>query len=134
MRAAPALFLALLIGIGARHALGADWLAPAGAARAVDGDTFDLSAELCPGSAPIHFRRPDIAYCRIRLRGVDTPERGAAGFAEAGAELQRRLDSGAATIERRAIDAYRRVVAVVTIGGVDIGQDMKRQGWGKKRR
>ena len=52
--------------------------------RVVDGDTIDVDLDL-----GFHLR----ARHRLRLLGVDTPERGEPGFAEATATVRQRLEA-----------------------------------------
>jgi endonuclease YncB( thermonuclease family) len=103
---------------------------PAGRGKALDGDTIALAggtAYRADGSDPCP------KGCRVRLRGIDAPEKGEPGAEAARAELQRRLDAGTAEVEAKARDKYERIVAIVRIGGVDIGAEMKRAGFGKPR-
>lgn len=88
------------------------------AIRWTDGDT--LTAR-CEGlSQPV----------RVRLRGVDTPERGEARYREAGAELRRRTE-GQELVLLPHHRSHDRVVADVLAGRVNVGQAMDREGWSK---
>jgi endonuclease YncB( thermonuclease family) len=81
-----------------------------------------------------------IAGTHIRLEGIDAPESDQTcadstgktwdcGKA-AGAELRARIAGRALTCQRRALDRYRRVLAVCTLpDGTDINAWMVRQGW-----
>jgi endonuclease YncB( thermonuclease family) len=66
----------------------------------------------------------------VRLRGVDTAERGQAGWQEARAELRRRTaDRALAVLPRHR--SHRRVVADVLAGGANVGAAMDAAGWSK---
>lgn len=67
---------------------------------------------------------------RVRLRGLDTPERGEAGWREARAELARRVLGEVVTL----IPHHRnrgRLVADVLLHGENIGEAMHAAGWSK---
>jgi endonuclease YncB( thermonuclease family) len=126
--------IALVIGDGPVHRLAAQlavlaphaasaWTEPpatlapvpfaCAAPRAVDGDTLACS----DGT-------------RVRLRGVDTPERGEPGWGAARDELQQRVMAGTVVI----IPHHRnrgRVVGTVLVGGRDVGRAMDASGWSK---
>jgi endonuclease YncB( thermonuclease family) len=81
----------------------------------VDGDTLDVAG-----------------VGRIRVIGIDTPERGECGFESAtlamGALVDRRVVSlvpGA----RDDADQYGRLLRYVDVDGVDAGLELIRQGW-----
>jgi endonuclease YncB( thermonuclease family) len=83
------------------------------APRAIDGDTL-----ACWGGP------------RVRLRGVDTPERHEPGWGAARDELQRRVTPGPVTV----VPHHRnrgRVVGDVWVGGRNVGRSMDRAGWSK---
>lgn len=84
----------------------------------LDGDT--LMAE-CDGQA---------APVSIRLRGVDTDERGTGRWWLAREELRRRTAGQALAVLPRH-HSHRRVVADVLAGGVDVGAAMDAAGWSK---
>lgn len=69
---------------------------------------------------------------RIRLRGVDTPERGEAGWEEARTEL-RRLTEGMTLTVRPRHNSWNRVVADVLVGKQNIGRRMDAAGWSKSQ-
>ena len=87
-----------------------------GGVRIIDGDTFDL------------------AGTRIRLWGVDAPERrqrceaGAPG-PQATAALAQIIGGHEVSCTARDTDRYGRTVAVCRAGGRDLGADMVSQGW-----
>ncbi len=81
--------------------------------RVIDGDTLQ-----CAGGP------------RVRLRGVDTAERGERGYREARDELARRVLGCTVTLipHHRSHD---RIVADVLLNGRNVGRDMDGQGWSK---
>lgn len=92
---------------------------PAGAGdpiRVVDGDTFRIGDE------------------RIRLIGIDTAEldcrcaRECTLARKAQARLRELLASGYVTIERKGRDRYRRTLAIVRVGGRDVGTMLTEEG------
>jgi endonuclease YncB( thermonuclease family) len=87
---------------------------PLSACRAVDGDTLH-----CAG-------------VRVRLRGVDTPERDEPRYREAGRALQAMVEAcrpGLMLIpHHRSRD---RIVGDVLCGGTNLGQAMDEAGWSK---
>lgn len=88
------------------------------AIRWTDGDT--LTAR-CDGiNDPV----------RIRVRGVDTVERGDPQWSEARQELRRRTNGAPLTIEPHHL-SHDRVVADVLVGGANVGQAMDVDGWSK---
>lgn len=89
----------------------------------VDGDTLDV--RLASGKRE-----------RVRLIGIDTPERGACYFAQAGSRarflaLDRRVTlRGDPTQDTR--DRYGRLLAYVDVsGGADLGATLIREGYGQ---
>lgn len=99
------------------YGAGAAWTC--NAVRWADGDT--LTARCTGQAAPI----------RVRLRGVDTVERGKPGWSAARLELQRRTEATALVI-RPHHRSYRRVVATVLAHGRDVGRAMDAAGWSKQ--
>lgn len=90
--------------------------------RIVDGDTIDLNVDL--GFRVYHRDR-------FRLLGIDTPERGQAGWAEATAALTRMIPPGSSLIIKTATplrDKYGRWLARLFVGTIDINQLMIDQG------
>ncbi len=91
-----------------------------GRARVIDGDTIDVAGQ------------------RIRLHGIDAPEKAqtcrievvpwACGIAAWG-ELVQLVAGRDVTCETRDIDRYQRVVAVCAADGRDINAAMVAQGW-----
>lgn len=83
------------------------------APRAIDGDTL-----ACRGGP------------RVRLRGVDTPERGEPRYRAATRELQRRLDGCTVRVVPHH-RSWERIVGDVIACGTNIGPAMDRDGWSK---
>lgn len=90
------------------------------AVRWADGDT--LTADCAGQAEPI----------RVRLRGVDTVERGEAGWSAARLELRRRTEATPLVI-RPHHGSHNRVVATVLAHGRDVGRAMDGAGWSKRR-
>jgi endonuclease YncB( thermonuclease family) len=87
--------------------------------RWADGDTLTARCQGRPG--PV----------RIRLRGVDTVERGDPRWRASRAELRRRTED--ADLFVRPHHMHRqRVVADVLVGRVNVGQAMHGGGWSKR--
>ena len=100
---------------GARYRLPPPHTVPPSAIRVHDGDTFSVGAE------------------KIRLRGIDTPERGMPLSWMATRRLAELLLLGPVTIVPRAEDAYGRVVADVYVRGHDVALVLRREGFAKPR-
>jgi micrococcal nuclease len=93
--------------------------AGASSIRVIDGDTLDVSGE------------------RIRLLGIDAPEMPAHAKCEREKRLafqatayMRKLVArpGPVVIQRNGVDRYGRTLARVSVGGVDLGDEMLRTG------
>jgi endonuclease YncB( thermonuclease family) len=84
--------------------------------RAVDGDTLACRQG------------------RVRLRGVDTPERGESGYRAAQQELRRRIPGGTVTVVPHHRDRHGRVVGDVYARGQNVGRSMHADGYSKRRR
>jgi micrococcal nuclease len=85
-------------------------------ARVVDGDTIDVR------------RAGDRQALRVRLDGIDTPERGEP-FASAATRFTRAETFGrTASVRGTDIDRYGRLVARVTIAGADLSVALVRAG------
>jgi len=84
-----------------------------------DGDTIDTTAG------------------KVRLIGIDTPERGAWGYADAGAELGAFLSAGPVTLVavpgHDDTDRYGRLLRYVRVDGRDAGEHMLQTGWAVAR-
>lgn len=93
---------------------------PEGRLRVIDGDTVDIGGE------------------RVRLFGIDAPERDQTCRTAAGAawdcglwaaeELDRRFGDARVTCAGRGRDDYGRTLAVCTADGVDVGRALVRAG------
>jgi endonuclease YncB( thermonuclease family) len=81
-----------------------------------DGDTLTV---ICGG-----------AQHRVRVRSVDTVERGVAGYAAAREELRRRTH-GCPLVVVPHHRSYDRIVADVPCHGIDVGTAMDAAGWSK---
>jgi len=92
-----------------------------GQATVIDGDTIEIHRQ------------------RIRLSGIDAPEsdqlcRGDDSLqyrcgADAANELDRFIAGRPVSCEQLDVDRYKRVVAFCTVGGVDLGEWIVRQGF-----
>ena len=109
-----ALTLALLVvAAGFGHA--ADSPVVAGhVQRVIDGDTLEVRLD----SGPI----------RVRLHGVDAPERNQPGGAESALWLRTVLQDQEVLLEPVSQDRYERMVAVVHFGDLNINQQLVRVG------
>jgi len=81
--------------------------------RVIDGDSL-----VCDGGV------------RVRIRGVDSPERGEVGWGEAKRELERRVDGREVILVPHHMNRGR-VVADIILAGENIGVAMDREGWSK---
>lgn len=80
--------------------------------RAVDGDTIDVEIDL----GFYNFSRQ-----RLRLLGIDTPERGQPGYSEAKQFVQDQLAGNQFTVRTEKAGKYGRFLAEVILPG---GQDL----------
>ncbi len=81
----------------------------------VDGDTLDVAG-----------------VGRIRLIGIDAPERGACGYESATLALVALVRDERVSLVAGAVDdadRYGRLLRYVDVGGVDAGLSMVRDGW-----
>lgn len=83
-----------------------------------DGDTLTARCDGRPGTVA------------VRLRGVDSEERGEARWRPAREELRRRTAGQALAVEPHH-RSRQRVVADVLVGGADVGMAMDNAGWSK---
>jgi endonuclease YncB( thermonuclease family) len=84
----------------------------------------------------IHVHDGDTFYVRaeaIRVRGIDTPELGQPRAYEATRRLIQLLHAGPVTIVRRAEDVYGRIVADVYVGGRNVADVLRAEGYAKPR-
>lgn len=88
----------------------------AGPFRVHDGDTFSVGGQ------------------RIRIRGIDTPERGQPGARAAARRLAALLRAGPVVIVRVGRDVYGRTVADVYVAGWNVAEILRREGYQKPGR
>ena len=79
--------------------------------RIADGDTIAIDGE------------------RIRLFGIDAPERAQPGGSEATTTLRRLIGAATPRCQRVDTDRYGRTVALCAVGGADLSLAMVRAGW-----
>lgn len=103
---------------------------PAEVLRVYDGDTFQARVRLGPG---------EVVTTKVRLRGIDTPERDARCAEEAvKAEAARRalttmLAQGQVRVSQLEPDKYGRMLAVVATASTrDVAAALLRQGVGRR--
>jgi hypothetical protein len=73
---------------------------------------------------------------RVRMIGIDTPERGECGFEEASAELRRLIDGQAVRLignPDNLNDRFGRPLAFVEVGGIDAGAHLIELGLARPR-
>jgi endonuclease YncB( thermonuclease family) len=83
--------------------------------RLIDGDTFAYGAE------------------RIRIRGIDTPEKSETGGFDASQRLDLLLREGPIVVVPEAVDKYGRVVADVYVNGRNVAEVLRGEGHVKPR-
>jgi len=83
--------------------------------RVIDGDTFAYGAD------------------RIRLRGIDTPEKDQSGGFEATQRLDALLHEGAVTMVTDGLDPYGRTLADVYVDGRNVAEVLRAEGYAKPR-
>lgn len=81
--------------------------------RLIDGDTFAYGSE------------------RIRIRGIDTPEKSESGGFEATQRLDLLLREGQILVVPEAVDKYGRVVADVYVNGRNLAEVLRDEGYVK---
>lgn len=94
--------------------------------RWVDGDTVDLRVSSVHDFG-FRFRYGFTFEDRFRLRGINTPERGQPGWAEATAECNRLAPPGSLVFLRTFKDTrekYGRWLADLTVDGVDLNRHL----------
>jgi endonuclease YncB( thermonuclease family) len=96
-------------------------LLPGTVTKVIDGDTIDVLLQ----SGPI----------RVRLHGIDTPERGQPGEDEATAWLAARVLGQAMDVEPFEQDRYDRLIGIVWKDGVNVNAELVQQGhaWAYRR-
>ena len=91
--------------------------------RVTDGDTLWVRLD-GSGGAPVALRRP----IKVRLQGIDAPERCQAWGPEAKAALESRVLHRQVRLHVRAADTYHRSIAIVELDGDDVGAWMVGRG------
>lgn len=81
--------------------------------RLIDGDTFAYGSE------------------RVRIRGIDTPEKSESGGFEATQRLDQLLHDGPIVIMPEAVDTYGRMVADVYVNGRNVAETLRSEGYAK---
>lgn len=102
-----------------------DYIREANLIRAVDGDTVDLEVEYGYGKRGDH---------RFRLKGIDTPERGQEGYAEATAHLASLLTDERIIIQsyKYQKDGFRRYIVDIWTTSGHVNQQMIDDGFAKE--
>lgn len=88
--------------------------------RVVDGDTIDLL---------VHLGFNVTIKERFRLAGIDTPERGASGWAGATKRLTELVAGGITRISTQKTDKYGRWLATLWVDDVNINLKMAEEGY-----
>lgn len=89
--------------------------------KVIDADTIDVELS----SGPI----------RIRLHGIDSPERGQPWEPESTAALKRRILGKEVDVEPFQQDRYDRLIGIIYLGDIDINAELVQQGhaWAYRR-
>jgi micrococcal nuclease len=106
------------------------WTVTAQPIRAVDGDTVEAGLEVHLGTVT---RLNHVIPEKIRVLGIDTPERGQPGYEEATAFTQAWIMRGPFTVSYCRRDSLLRVLGLVTRDGEDLTQELIRAGLGVAR-
>jgi micrococcal nuclease len=89
----------------------------------VDGDTIDVTIDL---GLQIYSNQ------RIRLYGIDTPERGQAGFSEATARLRSLIEGKEVSLKTHKVSKYGQYLGEISVDGVDVNRIMITEGFAKE--
>jgi micrococcal nuclease len=89
----------------------------------VDGDTVDVTIDL---GLQIYSNQ------RIRLYGIDTPERGQIGFSEATARLRELIEGKEVTLKTHKVSKYGQYLGEITVDAVDVNRMMITEGHAKE--
>jgi endonuclease YncB( thermonuclease family) len=89
--------------------------------RVSDGDTVWVQPDTAAGE-------PRRKRVKVRLVGLDAPERCQAHGAQAGAALALRVQGRQVTVRRRATDDYGRALGTLWLGDEDVGAWLVREG------
>lgn len=84
--------------------------------RVIDGDTFDIDSKIMGSS-------------RVRINGVDAPEKGRRGAAKARDYLKKMIQGQTVTLDIKAKDKYGRLIANVYKSGKSVGKRLKKRGY-----
>jgi endonuclease YncB( thermonuclease family) len=106
-----ALLLCLLIVVG--HAMAADFKGEV--IRILDGDTIEV----------LHEKKPE----RIRLYGIDCPEKGQAFGQKAKQATSSLLFGKEVKIESHGRNKHRRTLGTVFDGDLNVNQELVKEGW-----
>lgn len=87
--------------------------------KVIDGDTFDVLPSW------VHGDRRGI---RVRIAGINTPERGQPGHEQAKQALSKLIFNKQVTLEARHVDVYGRLVGNVLRNGNNILNGYRRDG------
>lgn len=88
----------------------------------VDGDTVDLTID-----AGFKLTTEQ----RIRMLGINTPEKGQEGYAEAKNYLINRLKDKDVVVETYKSDAFGRYLGVIFLDDININEEMLTKGFAK---
>lgn len=95
--------------------------------------TMEAAPQRYTGCRPVDGDTLACQQGRVRLHGVDTPERGESGYRAAQRELNRRTPGGSVTVVPHHRDRYGRVVGDVYGRGGNVGRSMDADGYSKPR-
>lgn len=85
----------------------------------IDGDTITLLEK-----TPEQKRT-----CRIRLEGIDTPERGQNGYEGAKKYLEKLIWGETVTVQYTRHDRYGRILGEVWYGKIFVNDELVKEGW-----
>ena len=89
----------------------------------VDGDTIDVTIDL---GLSIYSNQ------RIRLYGIDTPERGQSGFKEATDRLRSLIEGKEVIIRTQKVSKYGQYLGEIVVGDIDVNKTMVTEGYAKE--
>lgn len=95
--------------------------------------TMEAAPQRYTGCRPVDGDTLACQQGRVRLRGVDTPERGESGYRTAQRALDRRTPGGTVTVVPHHRDRHGRVVGDVYARGSNVGRSMDADGYSKLR-
>lgn len=85
----------------------------------IDGDTVTL-LEKTPGQK---------RTCRVRLEGIDAPERGQKGYEGAKKCLEKLVWGETVTVQYTSHDKYGRILGWIWYGKTSVNEEMVKEGW-----